>query len=170
MTKNKKTNWPCSHLVHPYLWSSKWKKQICWNSSDRMFLNVDPLTRPLKKCFEISHDAPSKHPIENKERVWRSNFNSNITSFIRFVNKRAIYRLGIISLAHAPVHVTDFLVVNVHVDELSSTRIWQHKLCATLSANVNINYHLPIKVYNRICTLRHIRIEMINGSQMCFEF
>jgi hypothetical protein len=42
-----------------------------------------------------------------------------------------IYRLGIISLAHAPVHVTDFPVVNVHVDELSSARIWQHKLCAT---------------------------------------
>ena len=133
------------------------------------FFKCWPLTRPLKKCFEISHDAPSKHPIENKERVWRSNFNSNMTSFFRrFVNKRAIYRLGIISLAHAPVHVTDFLVVNVHVYELSSTRIWQHKLCATLSANVNINYHLPIKVYNRICTLRHIRIEMINGSQNVF--
>ena len=65
---------------------------------------------------------------------------SNITSFFRFVNKRAIYRLGIISLAHVLVHVTDFPVVNVHVDELSSARIWQHKLCATLSADVNINY------------------------------
>jgi hypothetical protein len=40
-----------------------------------------------------------------------------------------------------------------HVDELSSAQIGQHKLCATLSANVNINYHLPIKVYYRICTL-----------------
>ena len=78
--------------------------------------------------------------------------NSNITSFFRFVNKRAIYRLGIISLAHA--HVTCFPVVNVHVDELSSVRIWQHKLCATLSANVNINYRLQIKVYYRICTLK----------------
>jgi hypothetical protein len=46
---------------------------------------------------------------------------SNMTSFFfRFVNKRASYRLGIISLAHAPVHMTDFPVVNVHVDELSS--------------------------------------------------
>jgi hypothetical protein len=45
------------------------------------------------------------------------------------------------------VHVADFSVVNVHVDELSSARIWQHKLCATFSANVNINYRLPIKVY-----------------------
>ena len=88
----------------------------------------------------------------------KTNQNSSMTSFFRFVNKRAIYRLGIISLAHAPVHVTDFPVVNVHVDELSHARIWQHKLCATLSANVDINYRLPIKVYYRICTLRHIRI------------
>jgi hypothetical protein len=79
-----------------------------------------------------------------------------MTSFFRFVNKRAIYRLGIISLAHMPVHMTDFPIVNVHVDELFnllSARIEQHKLCATLSANININYRLPIKVYYRICTL-----------------
>ena len=94
--------------------------------------------------------------------------NSNVTSFFRFVNKQAIYQLGIISLAHALVHVTDFPVVNVHVDELSSARIWQHKLCATLSTNVNINYCLPIKVYYRICTLRHIRIKIIHGSQNVF--
>ena len=91
-----------------------------------------------------------------------------MTSFFRFVNKRAIYRLGIISLAHAPMHVTDFSVVNVNADELSSARIWQHKLCATMSANVNINYSLPIKVYYRICTLKHIRIEIIHGSQNVF--
>ena len=96
------------------------------------------------------------------------NLYSNITSFFRIVKKRAIYRLGIISLAHAPVHVTDFLVVNVHVDELSSARIWQYKLCATFFANVNINYRLPIKVYYRICTLRHIRIEINHGSQNVF--
>jgi hypothetical protein len=54
-------------------------------------------------------------------------------------------------------------VVNVPVDELLSAQIWQHKLCATLSASVNINYRLPIKVYYRICTLRHIRIEIIHG-------
>jgi hypothetical protein len=88
-----------------------------------------------------------------------------VTSFFRFVKNQTIYRLGIISLPYAAVHVTDFPVVNVHVDELSSARIWQHKLCATLSANVNINNRLPIKVYYRICTLRHIRIEIIHGSQ-----
>jgi hypothetical protein len=86
--------------------------------------------------------------------------NSNMTSFFRFVNKWTIYQLAIISLAHALVHVTDFPIINV--DELSSARIWQHKLCATLSAHVNINYCLPIKVYYRICTLRHIRIEIIH--------
>ena len=75
-----------------------------------------------------------------------------MTSFFLFENKRAIYQLGIISVAHAPDHVTDILVVKI--DELSSARIWQHKLCATLSANVTINYRLPIKVYYRICTLK----------------
>ena len=75
--------------------------------------------------------------------TWVSSIgNSNMTSFFRFVNKQAIYRLGIISLEHVPLHVTDFSVVNVPVDELSSARIWQHKLCATLSANVNIKYRL----------------------------
>ena len=84
------------------------------------------------------------------------------------MNKRVICHMGIISLAHAPVHVTDFPVVNVHVDELSSARIWQHKLCATYSANVDINNRLPINVCYRICTLRHIRIEINHGSQNLF--
>ena len=87
-----------------------------------------------------------------------------MTSFFRFVNERVIILLGIISLAHAPVHVTDFPVVNVHVDELSSARIWMHKL----SANVNINNRLPIKVYYHIYTLRHISIVIIHGSQNVF--
>jgi len=54
--------------------------------------------------------------------------------------------------------------------ELSSVRIWQHKLCATLSANVNINYRLPIKVYYRMCTLRHIRIEINHGTECVLSF
>jgi hypothetical protein len=40
------------------------------------------------------------------------------------------------------INMTDFPVVKAHVDELSSARIWQHKLCATLPANININYRL----------------------------
>jgi len=63
------------------------------------------------------------------------------------------------------IHVTDVHVVKDHVEELSYARISQHKLCATLSANVNINYRLPIKEYYRICTLRHIKIEINHGSQ-----
>ena len=75
-------------------------------------------------------------------------YNSNMTSFFRFVNKRASYPFGIISLAHAPVNVTDFSIGSIN------------NLCATFSASVCINYRLPIKVYYRICTLRHIRIEI----------
>jgi hypothetical protein len=54
-----------------------------------------------------------------------SAMSKSTNTVVRFVNKRAIYRLVIISLAHA--HVTDFPVVNEHLDELSSARIWQHK-------------------------------------------
>ena len=84
-----------------------------------------------------------------------------IALLLRFID-------GIISFTHAPVNVTDFSVVNVHVDELSSARICQHKLCSTLSSSVNIKYRLPIKVYYRIWTLRHIRIEIIHGCQNVF--
>jgi hypothetical protein len=111
-----------------------------------------------------------KYSTDRKIRIFASLLFNCITSFFRFVNKRAIYRLGIISLAHAPVHVTDFPVVNVHVDELSSPRIWQHKMCATLSANININYRLPIKVYYRMCTLRHIIIEIMHFSYVKLLF
>jgi hypothetical protein len=51
------------------------------------------------------------------------------------------------------INTTDFPVVKVHVDELLSARIWQHRLCATLFADVNINYRLPIKVCYRILLL-----------------
>ena len=68
------------------------------------------------------------------------------------------------------LYVTDYPVVKVHVDELSSALILQHKLFATLSANVNINYRLPIKVHYRICTIRHIRFEIIHGSQNVLSF
>jgi hypothetical protein len=89
-----------------------------------------------------------------------------MTSFYRFANKRAIYRLGIFSLAHALVHVTDFPVVNVHVDELSSARIWHHKLhVCDIVRKRKYKLRLPFKVYYRICTLRHIRIEIIHGRQ-----
>jgi hypothetical protein len=50
------------------------------------------------------------------------------------------------------VNVTDFPIIKVHVDELSSPR----------------NYSLPIKVYYHICTVRHIRIEIIHESQNVF--
>jgi hypothetical protein len=40
--------------------------------------------------------------------------NSNMTSFFRFSNKRASYPFGIISLAHAPVNVTEFNIGSIH--------------------------------------------------------
>jgi hypothetical protein len=66
---------------------------------------------------------------------------SNMMSFFRFVDKRAIYRW--------------YNLIRTCAGECDWLFHWQHKLCATFSANVNINYRLPIKVYYRICTLRH---------------
>ena len=40
--------------------------------------------------------------------------NSNMTSFFRFVNKRASYPFDIISLIHAPVNVTDFSIGSIN--------------------------------------------------------
>ena len=76
---------------------------------------------------------------------------SNLTSFFRFVDKRAIYRRN--NLFRTCTGQYDWLFY------------WQHKLCAIFSANGNINYRFPIKVYYLICTLRHIRIEINHGSQ-----
>ena len=69
------------------------------------------------------------------------NTNSNITSFFRFVDKRTIYRW--------------YNLVHTCAGECEWLFHWQHKWCVTLSANVNINYRPPIKVYYRICNLRH---------------
>jgi hypothetical protein len=75
------------------------------------------------------------------------------TFFFRFVDKRAIYRWY--NLVHTCAGECDWLF---H---------WQHKWCVTLSTNVNINYRLPIKVYYRICNLRHIRIEIKTWKHEC---
>jgi hypothetical protein len=39
---------------------------------------------------------------------------SNITPFFRFVNKRASYPFGIISLVDVPVNVTDFSIGSIN--------------------------------------------------------
>jgi len=77
-----------------------------------------------------------------------------MTSFFRSVDKRAIYRW--------------YNLIRRCAGEYDWLFHWQHKSCATFSANVNINYRLPIKVYYRICTLKHIRIETNHGIQNAF--
>jgi hypothetical protein len=44
-------------------------------------------------------------------------YNSNMTSFFRFVNKRESYPFGIISLAHGPVNVTDFSFGSINCNQ-----------------------------------------------------
>ena len=151
-------NYFCNYRSYPCQHIDKWPRKT---QESRTALE----TKKKKACVHIKL-VKSDNYLTYAHSCKTSN--SNMTSFFRFVKKLAIYRFGIISWAHAPVHVTDFPIVNVYVNELWSARIWQHKLCATLSANVNINYRLPIKVYYRICTHRHIRIEINHGSQNVF--
>jgi hypothetical protein len=51
---------------------------------------------------------------------------SNFTSFFRFVNKRASYPFGLISLAHAPVNVTDFSIgsLNCPIHVKTQSTFW----------------------------------------------
>jgi hypothetical protein len=70
----------------------------------------------------------------------------DISRALNMSNNKADY----IRNTHAPVHVTDFPIVNVHVDELSSARIWQHKFVCDINIAKewrhvrirNINYNL----------------------------
>jgi hypothetical protein len=82
------------------------------------------------------------------------NEHSNMTSFFRFVDKRVIYRW--------------YNLICTCAGECDWLFHWQHKLCAAFSASVNINCRFSIKVYYRICTLRHIKIEINHGSKNVF--
>ena len=55
--------------------------------------------------------ASSSIPVSSTNKT---NCHSNMNSFFRFVNKRASYPFGIISLAHAPVNVTDFSIGSIN--------------------------------------------------------
>ena len=88
-------------------------------------------------------------------------------SLFPFVKKKTYLFLRIISLAHALMNVTDVSIGSINCDPNNAegaVLFELHKLCATFSATVCINYRLPIKVYYRICTLRHIRIGIKHGS------
>ena len=73
--------------------------------------------------------------------------NSNMTSFFCFVNNRASYPLGIISLTHVPTFPLTAYIVTRMMPIEGALLFELHILCATFFASVNINYRLPIKVY-----------------------
>jgi hypothetical protein len=107
---------------------------------------------PEPEASDKIHQYPPIH-VKTQNTFWLALYiqDSNMTSFFRFVDKRAIYRW--------------YNLIRTCDGECDWLFHWQYKLCATFSASVNINYRLPIKVYYRICTLRHIRIEINHGSQ-----
>jgi hypothetical protein len=74
--------------------------------------------------------------------IWRHSFTCKQTSDLLD---------GKISLAHAR---------HTHISQVIKS---QNKIIYKV-----INYCFPIKVYYRICTVRHIRIKIIRGSQNVF--
>jgi hypothetical protein len=142
------------------MWMDQNLKRI-WMANLRKYEHVKHENCPLYLYWKSNHCS-----IKIYNKLCKI-FNTNMTSFflLSLCQQRAIYRLGMISLAHA-TGACDWL--SHRKCTCWWIRIRQHKLCATLSTNVNINYRLPIKVYYSICTLRHIRIEIIHGSQNVF--
>jgi hypothetical protein len=55
-----------------------------------------------------------------------------MTSFFRFVNKRASYSFSIISLAHAPVNVTDFSIGSINCNPNNDDKGRSIMLCKLL--------------------------------------
>ena len=87
--------------------------------------------RPVESNWQtLSHNVVSRTPNYpsgirthnvSGDRHWL-NRHSNITSFFRFVNKRASYPFDIISLAHAPMNVTDFSIVSINCNPNNADR------------------------------------------------
>ena len=69
--------------------------------------------------------------------------NSNMTSFCRFVKKRAIYRW--------------YNLIRTCDGECDWLFHWQHKLCTTFSANVNIKNHTRTTKWSVIAQIQHGR-------------
>jgi hypothetical protein len=71
------------------------------------------------KCFVLSYRMSACFLSTILKKMQLRNLvlnidNSSMTSFFCFVDKRASYPFGIISLAHAPVNVTDFSIDSIN--------------------------------------------------------
>jgi hypothetical protein len=102
----------CSNLV--------WSNQRLWNWHFLLQKGMDTLyvIQSVRHGFQFSIYI-------RLQKLFKSTFvslflihvlhvYSNTTSFFRFVNKRASYPFGIISLAHAPVNATDFFIGRIN--------------------------------------------------------
>jgi hypothetical protein len=80
------------------------------------------------KCFSLGIVLTlvlTLHPVQHLMGEMESNMEySNFTSFFRFVNKRASYPFGIISLVYAPMNVTDFSIGSINCMRFNSCEIF----------------------------------------------
>jgi hypothetical protein len=87
---------------------------LCGKCRTQFMLLCSLIRHSRKKLNTFSHSKPQAQP--------GLSFNSNITSFFRFVNKRASYPFGIILIAHAPVNVTYFFIGSINCNSNNADR------------------------------------------------
>jgi hypothetical protein len=95
-------------LLHPILITSC--DRVKWVPSVDMS-NIALMVKYNKIIFLL---FPKLQIIKRRIDILRNVSYRNIFSFFRFVNKRASYPFGIISLAHAPLNVTDFSIGSIN--------------------------------------------------------
>jgi hypothetical protein len=87
-------------------------KMIGWflfNTTWRyLVIRIRKSKKDRQRSGQKKKDKRTNNDLQNTTEKFK--IDSNMTSFFRFVNKRASYPFGIISLAHAPMNVTDFSI------------------------------------------------------------
>ena len=90
-------------LFEPPFWICKWANHLSFLAMlcRRLLYQSIKKTIASKNYLTVNRQHKLVNwPIQNK--LVNIMFNSSMTSFFRFANKRASYPFGIISLAHAP--------------------------------------------------------------------
>ena len=116
-------------MIHNTVWCTNVWQQYYWTEFSMEALLSHSSNQSL---YTHSYDIGTEMNSIHYTRIQKVICNSNMTSFFRFVDKRAIYRW--------------YNLIRTCAGECDWLFHWLHKLCATFSANVNINYRLPIKV------------------------
>ena len=99
---------PISHYAVTNTYKNNHSSSIMTYTCESKF-RILLVIRTFFHCFLLHRSITTANIVKMKPTLHTPYIgNYNMTSFFRFANKRAIYRLGILSSAYAPVHLSDF--------------------------------------------------------------